>query len=169
MKNIFLIILLSVFSCKTTEITTLKVSKNTTNFFFIRHAEKNHDGSKNPNLNTLGQQRALRYVAFFKDIKFDAIYSTNFKRTLNTIKPIAEKSNLKPVIYNPFVIDYATFKTLHKNQTVLIVGHSNTTPSFANKILEKFVYNQMDENNYSNIYKITVKDTIISSELLKMD
>ena len=51
------------------------------------------------------------------------------------------------------------FKLKTKGKNVLIVGHSNTTPSFANKILGKDLFKQINENNVdsnSNLYIITV-------------
>ena len=169
MKKLILVLLLVITSCKTTTKSTKNQIKNTTTFYFFRHAEKDNDGTKDPNLSPLGLQRATNYIDFFKDIKIDAIYSTDFKRTLNTIKPLAKSRNLEPIIYNPIKIDYEGIVVKHKNQTVLVVGHSNTTPSFVNKIIGKTIYKQMGETNFSDVYKVTIIDSKINYELLKMD
>ena len=51
-------------------------------------------------------------------------------------------------------------------KNVLVVGHSNSTPSFVNKILKNKTYKQIDDNNNANLYTVTVfNDTIISNLL----
>jgi broad specificity phosphatase PhoE len=170
MKQLILILIFTVVSCKTTSKTVVTpTDTNATTFYFIRHAEKESDGTKNPDLNTSGMQRANNYVSYFEEIKLDAIYSTNFKRTLNTVKPLTIAKNLTSIIYNSYKINYQDFKNKHKNQTVLIVGHSNTTPEFANKIIGKMVYSQITEDNFSNIYKVTIIDDNVTYELLTME
>ena len=169
MEKIIFLVLLFVVSCKTVIKSTNNQIKNTTTFYFFRHAEKDNDSTKDPNLSPLGFQRAVNYIGFFKNIKIDAIYSTNFKRTLNTIKPLAKSSDLEPIIYNPFKIDYEDIVIKHKNQIVLVVGHSNTTPNFANKIIGKVIYKPMSETNFSDVYKVMITDSKINYELLKLD
>ena len=62
-----------------------------------------------------------------------------------------------------------SFQYNTKGKTVLIVGHSNTTPMFANKILGKQVYKAIDDKNNSNLYIVTVIGDKTSSVLLKID
>lgn len=169
MKNVLFVLLLIVFSCKTTSQVKSEIVKNKTIFYFIRHAEKESDGTKNPNLSALGIKRANNYVKYFEKIKLNAIYSTNYKRTLNTVNPLIVARNLEPIIYNPFKINHQEFKDKHKNQIVLIAGHSNTTPDFANKMIGNVVYNQMEEDNFSAIYKVTIIDGKVTHELLNME
>ena len=56
-----------------------------------------------------------------------------------------------------------------KGQTVLIVGHSNTTPFFANKILGEYIYEQIADDNNGNLYIITVTKERKTPVLLKID
>jgi len=55
-----------------------------TTFYLIRHAEKDRSDSKNsdPVLTEKGLKRAENWAKALKDIDFDAIYSTNYKRTI---------------------------------------------------------------------------------------
>ena len=41
-----------------------------------------------------------------------------------------------------------------------MVGHSNTIPTFTNKILNKNLYNNIDDNNNSNLYVVNICDEI---------
>ncbi len=61
---------------------------STTTYYFIRHAEK-VDNSKNPDLSEIGIERAKLWNEIFSEINIDAIYSTDFKRTLQTVTPTA--------------------------------------------------------------------------------
>ncbi len=54
-------------------------------------------------------------------------------------------------------------------KTVLIVGHSNSTPNFVNGLLEVKTYKQIDESNNANLYIVTLSEDSKSSILLKID
>jgi broad specificity phosphatase PhoE len=139
-----------------------KIDPNARIFYLIRHAEKRNDATRNPDLSDKGKERVKNYINYFSNIKLDSVYTTNFKRTFQTANPIATSKGIKPIYYNPSLVNLNYFVKKHKGQSVLIVGHSNTTPNFANKLLGKMAYTQMMENDYSSIYKITIteKDTM---------
>lgn len=140
--------------------------EETTTYYLIRHAEKDRSDStnKNPDLKTKGQERAKKWAAYFKDIELDAIYSTNYNRTLQTAKPTAESKNLEIIKYNPRKMYTSDFQKETKGKTVLIVGHSNTTPAFANKILGSTAFTDIDDSVNSTLFKITVHGSTKSSE-----
>jgi len=135
-------------------------SNETTTYYLIRHAEKDRtdNTNKNPDLNKKGQERAKKWAKRFKNIPFDAIYSTNYNRTLQTATPTAESKNLEIIKYNPNKMYDTVFQQETKGKTILIVGHSNTTPSFANKILEEKKYEDINDNNNASLYIVTISD-----------
>ncbi|GAL71940.1 hypothetical protein [Jejuia pallidilutea] len=51
-----------------------------------------------------------------------------------------------------------SFKQDTRGKTVLIVGHSNTTPHFTNLILEKDMFKNMADDDNSSLYIITIKE-----------
>ncbi|UFH35122.1 hypothetical protein [Flavobacterium acetivorans] len=51
---------------------------------------------------------------------------------------------------------------------ILIVGHSNSTPDFVNKIINKDKYTAIDENTFGNLYIITVSGNTITHQQLKL-
>ncbi len=55
-----------------------------------------------------------------------------------------------------------------KGKSVLVVGHSNTTPGFANKLIGKEVYQDIDDTNNTNLYIVTIKGEQISYVLVQM-
>ena len=143
-------------------------SQECSEFFLIRHAEKDRTDTenKNPNLNRKGKLRALKWVELFKNIEFDKIYSTNYYRTLETVMPISKKIKKEILIYNPSKINYNKFLLDNKYSKVLVVGHSNTIPGFVNGLIKKEIYSQIDDRNNSNLYIVKVCNNYISHNIL---
>lgn len=135
-------------------------SKNeqTTTYYLIRHAEKNRDDKtdKDPNLNDKGLKRANNWAKTFENITFDNVYSTNYNRTKETALPTAKSNGLELQIYDPRTINISEFTDKTKGKTILIVGHSNTTPSLANKLLDEKKYEIIDDTNNANLYIVTI-------------
>lgn len=133
-------------------------TKSMTTYYMIRHAEKDRTDSKNknPELNKDGKLRAENWAKVFKEVDFDAIYSTDYNRTKQTAQPTATSQSLKVETYDPENLFNDDFKKKTEGKTVLIVGHSNTTPQLVNKILgsEKFKDIPDDENGAMYILNI---------------
>ena len=146
-------------------------SQEVTTYYFIRHAEKLRvdKTDANPNLNYDGFKRAEAWRDVFSNIPFDAIYSTDYNRTKLTAKPTADSKNLSLHLYNPSDLYSKAFQNNTKGKTVLIVGHSNTTNVFANKVLGVERYDEINDNNNSNLYIVTVIDGKATSSLLKIN
>lgn len=130
----------------------------TSTFYFIRHAEKNRKDktNRNPRLNQRGQLRAAKWSYVLEHVQFDAVYSTDYHRTRETARPTAEKNGISITAYDPKNIDAEAFKTANQGKTVLVVGHSNTTPKFVNAVIGKEKYTQIDDSNNSNLYIVTI-------------
>lgn len=56
-----------------------------------------------------------------------------------------------------------------KGKTVLIVGHSNTTPKFVNDLLGEVKYQDIADNNNANLYKVTITNDGKTDELSVVD
>lgn len=170
MKKLLLGLLL-VFSINS--LVAQKTTKNssTTTYYLVRHAEKDISDktNRNPELTETGHTRASNLVSVLKEVKFDEIYSTDYIRTKDTAKPLAEANNLNIILYNPRGVDYQKFMAKTKGKTVMIVGHSNTTPYFANGILGEELYENLDESVYNNLYIVTVSEGSSSSMVLKIN
>ena len=146
----------------------VNLGQNTiTQYYFIRHAEK-ADSSKNPDLSEKGVERAQEWKALFSEINFDAVYSTDFNRTLQTIQPIVAGNNQLLKIYNPKMIDVELFKKETQGKTILIVGHSNTVPNMVNQIIKENKYVDIAENQFGNLYIITLFENQTQSQLLHL-
>jgi phosphohistidine phosphatase SixA len=145
-----------------------EISEETSMFYFIRHAEKNRSDkeNKNPNLTQDGLFRAVKWSLVMKNMEFDAVYSTDYNRTKQTAQPTAEKNELELTIYDPRNLDGKAFLEANKGKTVLIVGHSNTTPAFVNSVIGKEKYQDIDDNNNANLYIVTVTPSGEMSDVL---
>lgn len=165
MKKIFFLLLIS--------LSTVKIhaqDKDVTTYYLIRHAEKVRvdPSNKNPHLTEKGQSRAQNWSTVFKNITFDLVYSTNYNRTIQTATPTANENNLEIQLYNPKVLFDNDFQLKTKGKTVLVVGHSNTTPQFVNKIIEEEKYVDIDDSNNSNLYIVTIVNGLKTDTLLKI-
>ena len=127
-----------------------------TTFYLVRHAEK--DYGDDPVLTKQGQERAERLKEILKNVDLAAVYSTNTKRTQSTARPTAEDHNLKIVSYRPSLLPELSEKlrSMYRGKTVLIVGHSNTTPAMANYLTDSDEHPRFSELDYTNLYVVTL-------------
>ncbi|WP_417443798.1 phosphoglycerate mutase family protein [Joostella sp.] len=163
----FLILMMGVLlmNCNTA---TPEIKDQTTTIYFIRHAEKDRSepSEKNPSLTEKGLARAKRWSEIFKNITFDAIYSTDYTRTIETASPTAYTNNLDIIKYEPEELNtIEIFKKGYEN--VLVVGHSNTVPKLVNKLLKEDRYEDIEDNNNGNVYIVTLTNQeVVSVNLL---
>lgn len=143
----------------------------TTTYYLIRHSEKDQSDktNRNPHLTEKGRKRAENWSTILKNVKFDAVYSTDYNRTKETATPTAKANGLELKFYDPRNMDMVKFKKDTKGKTVLIVGHSNTTPMFTNRLLGKKKYEMMNENNNGGLYIVTISNSETSSMVLQVD
>src|SRR6266545_7010650 len=72
-----------------------------TTIILVRHAEKIIDPNNNDvDLSEAGQQRAQEIARMFGDAGINAIYATQYKRTQETVKPLADKLGLRVNVVN---------------------------------------------------------------------
>jgi broad specificity phosphatase PhoE len=125
-----------------------------TTYYFIRHAEKDRTDPEDPDpeLTQKGLGRAMHWAEILKDANINTIYTTDFKRTTMTAAPAEVKYDLIRQYYDPSLIDLATFKADNRGKNVLVVGHSNTTPEFVNKMIGEEKYPAMNDNDNGSLF-----------------
>lgn len=164
MKNILFLsfVLVLFFSCKTENKEETNTNQETTVYYLIRHAEKDRSTTdKDPILTEKGLERAANWAKIFTPIKFDQIYSTDYKRTQQTTFPTATDKRIKIQNYDPDKLYDENFKRNTSGKTVLIVGHSDTTPTLVNTILGEHKYDQIDDKDNGKLFIVTlVKDEV---------
>ena len=150
---------------------TPKIEDTVTTYYFIRHAEKDRSDTENvdPELTQKGLGRAMHWAEIMDDVAIDAIYSTDYERTQMTAAPIAVKKNLTVQIYDPGTIDIAQFKAENLNKKVFVVGHSNTTPDFVNKMIGQEKYAQLDDHQNGSLFIVEIVNGIASDMRLNFN
>ncbi len=156
------VVVILIFSCKTEKKVESTTNQETTVYYLIRHAEKDRSTTgQDPSLTEIGLERAANWAKIFSSIKLDQIYSTDYKRTQQTASPTASEKNLEIQSYDPDNLYNEGFKTKTKGKTVLIVGHSNTTPSLVNILLGEQKYDQINDRDNGKLFIVTlVKDKV---------
>ena len=141
------------------------------NIYLIRHAEKvrTDKSDRDPDLNKNAFLRAINWKNYFSDKNISRIYSTNYKRTIKTVKPLAENNSLEIILYSSDEIIYQAFLKSSIGENTLVVGHSNTIPGFVNNLIEEDYYDQIDDMNNSNLYVVSLCDTSITHKLITVD
>lgn len=128
-----------------------------TTLILVRHAEKMVDGSKDPELSEAGKKRAETLALQLAQSKLDAIYSTKFKRTEMTATPLAKALSITIQNYDGAKMDEIdAMLQKHAGGTILVVGHSNTTPAIVNYLTGKSEYKNFDDSDYGNLVIVTV-------------
>ncbi|MHA7058954.1 SixA phosphatase family protein [Aquimarina sp. M1] len=165
MKLLFRLLILTTFfgSCAQTKDT----QANTTTYILVRHAEKDLTDNANPNLTQKGKQRARKLAKLYTNTTIDFVFSTDYNRTMQTATPLAKSKNLKILKYDPQNLYSTEFRQKTKGKTSLIVGHSNTTPDFVNKILGESKYQDIQEDNYDQIFTIIIKGNQITDTITR--
>src|SRR5713226_5919067 len=132
-----------------------------TTVILIRHAEKNIDpNNSDPDLSPAGQARAQDLVRVFSDAGINAIYATQYKRTQQTVKPLADKLGL-PIaqVNSKSTAELVTqIRSKHGGQVVFIAGHNSTVPEIV-AALGGPQYPVIPESEYDNLYIVTVYRT----------
>ena len=137
-------------------------------FYLIRHAEKDRTDSEDvdPELNQEGLGRAMHWAEILNEVDLDAIYSTDFNRTSMTAAPTSVKKNVDVQYYDPRTIDVEQFKTDNLNKKVLVVGHSNTTPDFVNKLIGEEKYSQIDDSEHGSLFIVQIVNGVATDTKL---
>ena len=130
-----------------------------TTLFLVRHAEK-AKGGNDPHLTEQGSRRAVKLADILEAYGIEKIYSSNYQRTLETAEPLLKRNNLVVEIYNPRNLEELKQNILTKDigKKILVVGHSNSTPSLANLFSGENRLQSFDESDYENLLLIEFRD-----------
>jgi broad specificity phosphatase PhoE len=137
-------------------------SQATTTIIFVRHAEKAESPPDDPELSEQGKRRVAELTRQLVDADvvagIDAIYSTPYRRTMETARPLSEALDLPINRYDPGDNE-AVLETIlkkHKGKIILVVGHSDTIPGLIADLGASKRVPPIDEMEYDNIYVISI-------------
>lgn len=131
------------------------VDPSVTTFICVRHTEKQSE-SDDPELTQLGVNRANDLSNLLANIPIDAIYSSDYRRTKMTAMPTSRRKKIKISLYDPSELESFADElwSKHKEKTVLVVGHSNTTPQLTNYLCKNSTYGDISHDEYDQIYVV---------------
>lgn len=94
----------------------------------VRHAEAEAGGGSDPELTAAGRRRAEALAEALAGEPIAAVLATDTRRARATAAPVAERLGLEVEIYDPRRLADLADALRRRGETVLVVGHSNTTP-----------------------------------------
>lgn len=126
-----------------------------TRFILLRHCEKG--SGENPNLTTRGKARAKSLVSSLNGDQIDAIYSTPFKRTQETVQPLASQRKLQVQVVEERDERKLMAKLLadNKGKSVVVASHVNVIPDLVSTLgIPDAV--RMDEDDYGDMFIVDI-------------
>ena len=77
-----------------------------------------------------------------------------------TAAPTAKALGQKVAAYNPRDLKgfAQQIKDSHKGNRLLVVGHSNTTPTLVNALVGKEQFPMIDESEYGDLFVVTISE-----------
>lgn len=129
-----------------------------TTVFLVRHAEKGRFPEDDPYLNDKGKERAVVLAHVLEEAGVTAIYATQYRRTQETVQPLADRLGLEISVVAAKNRDGLAGMILreHAGEVVLVVGHSNTVPDIIEALGAGRVEPIEEEREYDNLYVVTV-------------
>jgi broad specificity phosphatase PhoE len=122
----------------------------------VRHADK-IDDTDDAVLSPTGETQAKRLAHVLKDVGIGAIYTTQFKRTIQTAAPLADLLKIKLLAYEQTDVDGVVkeIQQKHLKEVVMVVGHRSTVP----KILNQFGASEpvaLGSSEYDSLFILTL-------------
>ena len=141
-----------------------------TTVILVRHAEKKvvPPENKDPDISPAGQARADELARMFGGAGIGAIYASQYKRTQQTVKPLADKLGVGVIKVEarntPDLVKQ--IRAGAAGQVVFVAGHNNTVPEVI-AALGGPKLPIIPETEYDNLFILTVQ-TDGTAKLLTM-
>ena len=133
-------------------------SRPVTTVILVRHAEKKIEpNNQDPDLSPEGVARAVEIARVFGESGVNAIYATQFKRTQQTVKPLADRTAVPISLLDASQTNELVERILTqlRGQTVFVAGHNNTVPAIVSTLSGE-TYSVIPETEYDNLFVVTI-------------
>jgi phosphohistidine phosphatase SixA len=131
---------------------TATPSADAARVLLVRHAEA-VAGVSDPELTAAGERRAAALADLLADEGIDRVLATDTRRARATAQPIAERLGLAIEIYDPRRLGDLAEALRAGEGTVLVVGHSNTTPELV-RLLGGDPGEPIGESEHDRLYRV---------------
>lgn len=127
--------------------------------YLVRHAEKEtgDPGERDPVLTEKGRRRAEALARVLRDAKIERVYSTDYQRTRQTAAPVAERLGLPVELYDPRDLEGFASTLRTGPASVLVVGHSNTTPELVTQLGGEPGSDIRESHEYDRLYVLVLR------------
>jgi 2,3-bisphosphoglycerate-dependent phosphoglycerate mutase len=127
----------------------------------VRHAEKKivPPENKDPDLSAEGEARARELARMFGGTGITAIYATQYKRTQQTVRPLAEQLRLETsqVEAKKTADLVKQIRARPAGHTIFVAGHNNTVPEII-AALGGPSLPIIPETDFDNLYILTIQN-----------
>jgi broad specificity phosphatase PhoE len=133
-------------------------SRPLTTVILVRHAEKKIEPvNPDPDLTPEGVERAQLTARMFADAGINVIYATQYKRTQQTVQPLADRTGVPVTLLNSNQTQELVnqIHTTHRGKTIFIAGHNNTVPAIASALSGE-AFPPIPETEYDNLFIVTI-------------
>lgn len=138
-----------------------KAPASVTTVYLVRHAEKDSTSNPaDPTLSPVGEARAQALRQLLARRPFDALFTTDTKRTRATLAPLAAAAKLEPQVYkgNETTALAVRLRRDFVGKTVLVVGHSNTLLPLIESLGGTPPVETIGENEYEYLFTVRIVD-----------
>lgn len=127
----------------------------TSHFYFVRHAEKVDESTDSP-LSPLGEARANDLKNLLLDAGIDSLFATQYQRTRNTVKPLADALGKSVTTYGTDTTwQFTQALKRIRGKDVVVAGHSNTLPEMVLLMSGDSV--QIAHDDYDNLFIVKLQ------------
>jgi broad specificity phosphatase PhoE len=125
--------------------------------FVVRHAERGTDDPRDPTLSEAGRRRAIELARVMTDVGITALFATEYKRTQETLAPLATALGQKTTIIGGGATDslVGAIETLPAGSRVIVASHSNLVHLIV-KRLSGVEVKPLTDVDYDRLYLITL-------------
>lgn len=135
----------------------LTAACSTTTVYIVRHAEK-VDETDSTDLSGAGQRRAIALSETLANRGVDSLFTTPYRRTRQTVQPLAQRLTLRPVTYPASPPDVIVRRINRmRNRTVVVVGHSNTILPVARGLGARPTMTRIESGDYDNLLLVRIR------------
>ncbi|MEL6686603.1 MAG: phosphoglycerate mutase family protein [Pseudomonadota bacterium] len=133
--------------------------------FLVRHAEK--QSGQDPALTEAGVLRAEALADLLEDADITHIHSSDYKRTRQTVAPLAARLDLPVRLYDPRDLPTLADQLREEGGRHLVVGHSNTTPPLAEELGGEGGEPIVEATEYDRLYLVSITGDQTDTFLLR--
>ncbi|TMP27731.1 phosphohistidine phosphatase [Pseudoalteromonas rubra] len=117
----------------------------------VRHAEKMT--GPDPELTEQGHNRAQRLVTLLTPYKPTGLFSTNYNRTKQTLAPLSRATSVSVELYDPSELAHFAQQLKGYSGTLVVAGHSNTTPELVKHLSGQAV--SISEKEFHKVFIVS--------------